>query len=57
MWGSFSLSEVEGAKMEIQNHSWEEGANQGKTFLVGKLIADHLVSKDDVVFLCPKIYQ
>ena len=23
MWGSFSLSEVEGDEMEIKNHAWE----------------------------------
>jgi hypothetical protein len=46
MWGSFSLSEMEGDEMEIQNHAWEVGARRGKTCLVGKLIADHLVSKE-----------
>ena len=46
MWGSFSLLEVEGSEMEVCKQAWEEGANRGKTCLVGKLIADHLVSKE-----------
>jgi hypothetical protein len=49
MWGSFSLSEVEGEEMEIKNHAWEVGAIRGKTCLVGKLIADHLVSKEIIL--------
>jgi hypothetical protein len=36
MWGSFSLSEVEGIEMEIQNYVWEEGANQGENLLGGE---------------------
>lgn len=46
MWGSLSLTEVEGAEMEIQNQAWEHGAHMGKTCLLGKLIVDHLVSKE-----------
>jgi hypothetical protein len=49
MWGSFSLLEVEGEEMEIKNHAWEVGAIRGKTCLVGKLIADHLVSKEVIL--------
>jgi hypothetical protein len=45
MWGNFSLLEVECDEMETQNHTWEVGAHQRKTCGVGKLIADHLVSK------------
>jgi hypothetical protein len=46
MWGNFSLSEVECDKMEIQSHTWEAGAHQGETCGMGKLISDHLVSKE-----------
>jgi hypothetical protein len=46
MWGNFSLLHVEGDEMEIKNHVWEVGAMRGKTCLVGKLITDHLVSKE-----------
>lgn len=46
MWGNFSLSEVECAELEIQDQTWEIGVHQGKNCVVGKLIADHLVSKE-----------
>ena len=46
LWGSLSLSEVECDELEIRNQTWEVGAHQGKTCVVGKLIADHLVSKE-----------
>lgn len=46
LWESFSLSEMEGAEMEIQKQAWEEGANRGRTCVVGKLITNHLVSKE-----------
>jgi hypothetical protein len=49
MWGSFSLSEVEGEEMEINNQAWEVGAIRGKNCLVGKLVADHLVSKEAIL--------
>lgn len=48
MWGNFSLFEVEGVELEIQNQAWKEGAHRGRTCVVGKLIADHLVSKETI---------
>jgi hypothetical protein len=49
LWGSFSLSEVEGAEMEVRNQVWEIGANRGRTCAVGKLIANHMVSKEIIL--------
>ncbi|XP_059436773.1 uncharacterized protein LOC132169837 [Corylus avellana] len=46
VWASMSLLEVEDSELEIQNHVWEVGAQRGRTCVVGKLIADHLVSKE-----------
>lgn len=48
MWGKFSLSEMEGTELEIQDQAWERGAYRGKTCMVDKLIADHLVSKETI---------
>jgi hypothetical protein len=48
MWGSFSLSKVEGSEMEIKQQAWEVGTDQGRLCVVGKLIADHLVSKETI---------
>ena len=48
LWGSLSLSEMEGAEMVVQNQAWEVGANRGKTCVVGKLIANHMVSKETI---------
>jgi hypothetical protein len=49
LWESFSLFEVEGPEMEVQNQVWELGANQGRTCVVGKLIVDHMVSKEIIL--------
>jgi hypothetical protein len=46
--GEFSLSEVEGTKMEIKKQALEVGSNRGRICVVGKLIADHLVSKETI---------
>lgn len=48
MRGNFSLSEMEEDELEINNHAWEVGSIRGKTCVVGKLIADHLVSKETI---------
>jgi hypothetical protein len=46
MWDSFSLRDDEDAEMEIQQQAWEVGTLRGKSCLVGKLIADRMVSKE-----------
>jgi hypothetical protein len=46
MWDSFSLRDDEDAEMEIQQQDWEVGTIRGRSCLVGKLIADRMVSKE-----------
>jgi hypothetical protein len=40
------VSKVERVDLEIKNQAWEVGAVRGKTCLAGKLISNHLVSKE-----------
>lgn len=54
MWASLSLSETEETEIEIQTQAWEVGAHRGKTCVVGKLIADHLVSKE---LICATLWK
>jgi hypothetical protein len=46
MWDSFSLRDDEDGEMEIQQQAWEVGTLLGKTCVVGKLIADRMMSKE-----------
>lgn len=48
LWGNFSLSAEESEEVEIQDHTVEGVVKQGKSCLVGKLIADRTVSKDTI---------
>jgi hypothetical protein len=34
--------------MEIQQQAWELGTDRGRICVVGKLIADHMVSKETI---------
>lgn len=46
MWGNFSLFEDEGVEMEKRNQSMVNPVNRGQSCLVGKLVAERLVSKE-----------
>jgi hypothetical protein len=46
MWDSFSLRDDEDGEMEIQQQAWEVGTLRGKSCVVGKLIADRMMSKE-----------
>jgi hypothetical protein len=46
MWDSFSLKDDEDGEMEIQQQAWEVGTLRGKSCVVGKLIADRMMSKE-----------
>lgn len=46
MWESISLQEDEDVEMEITHQAWEVGAHRVKSCLVGKLIANRMVSKE-----------
>lgn len=46
LWGNFSLSEEESVGVEVPVLALEGLVNRGQSCLVGKLVADHVVSKD-----------
>ncbi|GLT62547.1 hypothetical protein SLA2020_351770 [Shorea laevis] len=46
LMGNFSLSEAESVGVEVQVESLEGAVTRGKSCLVGKLIADRVVSKE-----------
>jgi hypothetical protein len=46
MWDSFSLRDDEDGEMEIQQQAWEVGTLRGKLCVMGKLIADRMMSKE-----------
>jgi hypothetical protein len=48
LWGNFSLAEEEEEELEIVAQETDGIAQRGKLCLVGKLIADRLISKETV---------
>lgn len=46
LWGSFSLLEEEDVEVEIQDRTVEGPVQRGKLCLVGKLLAERMVSKE-----------
>jgi hypothetical protein len=47
-WENFSLMEEESVTVEIEDKVVEDLVNKGKSYLVGKLIAERIVGKDTI---------
>ena len=48
LWGNFSLAEEESLGVELQEEFLEDTVHRGQTCVVGKLIADRVISKDTI---------
>lgn len=46
MWGNFSLTEEKSGEVEIKDQILVKIVNRGQSCLVGKLVADRMVSKE-----------
>ena len=48
LWGKFSLTDVKDLELLIPKVKLQEGVTQGKTCVLGKLIAERMVSKETI---------